>query len=83
MAHGIPVLSVDVGGVHEIVNHRQNGLLIPAAATDNEIRSALEDFIALSPEAKNTMRRNALKTYKEKFSAYQNYHSFVETVLKD
>lgn len=83
MAHGIPVLSVDVGGVHEIVNHRQNGLLIPTAATEHDIRSALTDFMELSLDAKNTMRQNAVKTYEEKFSAHQNYNSFAQTVLKD
>ena len=83
MAHGIPVLSVDVGGVHEIVTHRKNGLLIPAAATDHEIRSALEEFISLSPEIKTAMRKNAVKTFEDKFTAHKNYHSFVQTALKD
>lgn len=83
MAHGIPVLSVDVGGVHEIVAHRKNGLLIPAAATDHEIRLALEEFIAFSPETKHAMRQNAIKTYVEKFNAEKNYTEFVQTVLKN
>lgn len=83
MAHGIPVLSVDVGGVHEIVEHRKNGLLIPAAATENEIRKALEEFIAFLPETKHAMRQNAVKTYEEKFNAEKNYTAFVKTVLKD
>jgi colanic acid/amylovoran biosynthesis glycosyltransferase len=82
MAHGIPVLSVDVGGVHEIVEHRKNGLLIPAAATENEIRKALEEFIAFSPETKNAMRQNAVNTYEDKFNAQKNYTTFVQTVLK-
>jgi len=82
MAHGIPVLSVDVGGVHEIVEHRKNGLLIPAAATENEIRSALEEFIAFSPETKKAMRQNAVNTYEDKFNAQKNYTTFVQTVLK-
>ena len=83
MAHGIPVLSVDVGGVHEIVAHRKNGLLIPAAATDHEIRLALEEFIAFSPETKHAMRQNAVKTYVEKFNAEKNYTEFVQAVLKN
>jgi glycosyltransferase involved in cell wall biosynthesis len=83
MAHGIPVLSVDVGGVHEIVNHLENGLLIPAAATDHEIRLALEEFIALPPEVKTAMRKNAVKTFEDKFTAHKNYTAFVQTALKD
>lgn len=83
MAHGIPVLSVDVGGVHEIVEHRKNGLLISASATEHEIRTALEEFIAFSPETKHTMRQNAIKTSEDKFNAAKNYTAFVKTVLKD
>lgn len=83
MAHGIPVLSVDVGGVHEIVEHRKNGLLIPAAATEIEIRSALDEFIAFSSETKQAMRQNAVKTYEDKFNGQKNYTTFVKTVLKD
>jgi colanic acid/amylovoran biosynthesis glycosyltransferase len=82
MAHGIPVLSVDVGGVHEIVEHSKNGLLIPAAATENEIRLALEEYIGFSPETKNAMRQNAVKTYEDKFNAQKNYTTFAQTVLK-
>jgi hypothetical protein len=68
--------------VHEIVEHSKNGLLIPAAATENEIRLALEEYIGFSPETKNAMRQNAVKTYEDKFNAQKNYTTFVQTVLK-
>lgn len=56
MAHGVPVISTDVGGVSEIVTHEVDGLLVPSGdvatlaqsiervIADNELRSRLGEM---------------------------------------
>jgi glycosyltransferase involved in cell wall biosynthesis len=75
MAHGIPVVSTDVGGCAEIVNEN-TGVLLPKNYTDDDVRNAVylcaEKF--KSPES----RQRIQNFIKENFDAEKNYGKFVD-----
>jgi glycosyltransferase involved in cell wall biosynthesis len=75
MAHGIPVVSTDVGGCAEIVNEN-TGVLLPKNYTDEDVRNAVylcaEKF--KSPES----RQRIQNFIKESFDAEKNYGKFVD-----
>jgi glycosyltransferase involved in cell wall biosynthesis len=75
MAHGIPVVSTDVGGCAEIVNEN-TGVLLPKNYTDEDVRNAVylcaEKF--KSPES----RQRIQNFIKENFDAEKNYGKFVD-----
>jgi glycosyltransferase involved in cell wall biosynthesis len=75
MAHGIPVVSTDVGGCAEIVNEN-TGVLLPKNYTDEDVRNAVylcaEKF--KSPESRQSIQN----FIKENFDAEKNYGKFVD-----
>jgi glycosyltransferase involved in cell wall biosynthesis len=45
MSAGVPLLSVDVGAVHEIIIHRENGWLVPLSFSHDETVLSLQDAL--------------------------------------
>jgi colanic acid/amylovoran biosynthesis glycosyltransferase len=82
MGHGIPVISVDVGGISEIVKDQFNGSLLPARADSKMIAQTLESWVLKTSEERNKLRNNAYQTYIEYFSATKNYTRFLKEALQ-
>lgn len=74
LAHGIPVVATDVGGVSEAVNSNgENGVLLKPNATTAEIVSALERLLLASDEERSARREAAWRTWGEKFDSDHNH----------
>ena len=72
MAAGVPVIASNVGGIPEIVRHRENGWL-----TENEpesIAAAIRELLSDRPLARGLAAR-AQQTVTEKFSLEQMIHN--------
>ncbi len=65
-AAGVPVLATGVGGVPEVVNHGQNGWLVPAGV-DEALRQAVERLLA-DKALRRKLIEGGRKTLAEKFS---------------
>jgi len=65
MSTGLAVLTTDVKGIREIINHKENGYLVN---TDSDsIKKGLEELLG-DKELKEKIGNNARKTIEEKFS---------------
>lgn len=80
--HGIPVISVNVGGISEIVKDDENGMLLPADASSSDLAEALMSFANLSEEIRISWADNAYATYNAYFSAPKNYRKFGTEALQ-
>ncbi len=76
---GIPAIATDVGGTSEIVNN-ENGVLLKANPTKEEIVIEITNFFELSEKEIQKKRQNAYNTWKEKFNAEKNYTEFTEII---
>jgi glycosyltransferase involved in cell wall biosynthesis len=81
MSFGIPVMSTNVGGVFEIVEHNSNGILLSENPTAKEIADELVRFYQLSEEQRITLSQAAYQTWKTKFNAIENYNNFANNLL--
>ncbi len=72
MSFGVPAVVTDVGGCGEMIRTGYNGYLLPAdftaGALQNTLRHAMRDAAS--------MRENALRTWRTRFSAQENYTQF-------
>jgi colanic acid/amylovoran biosynthesis glycosyltransferase len=82
MSFGIPVIGMDVGGVSEIIENKQNGLLLDMDAPPHEIAKAIEFFYDMNDDDYSVYSSNAYKTWNARFNAEINYPRFIEDVLK-
>lgn len=73
LSFGIPAVATDVGGTHEIVVDKENGLLLPADFTGEELRERIA--LVCSGESGN-MRAKAREIWEQRCSAERNYPSF-------
>ncbi len=73
MGHAKPIIATAVGGIPEVINDNQNGLLIPPANSD-KLKSAL-CYMLENKEIQDKLGKNARKSYEEKFT--------VEKMLKN
>lgn len=80
--HGIPVISVNVGGISELVKDGLNGMLLPAAASSIELAEAIQSFANLPEETRISWADNAYATYNAYFSAPKNYRKFGTEALQ-
>ena len=82
MSYGIPVIGTNVGGVSEIIEHKNNGWLLQADPTTEEIAKAISYFYHLNTDDYNTYRHNAYETWKTKYDAEINYPAFINDFSK-
>ena len=75
MAHGIPVVSTDVGGCSEIVNEN-TGVLLPKNYTDEDVRKAV--YLCAQKFRTREARQKIQDFIKENFDAEKNYGKFVD-----
>ncbi|MBL7789778.1 MAG: glycosyltransferase [Chitinophagales bacterium] len=78
---GIPVLALDVGGCSEIVNN-ENGLLLPAEATNSDIAKAITEYLTSPQESIESKRSYSYENWKNNFSAEENYKEFVKMLTQ-
>lgn len=69
MSASIPVVATRVGGVPEIVEDRENGLLLDKDFSDEELAGAIEYFL---DEPRPNFRAAASQRWKERFSSSSN-----------
>jgi glycosyltransferase involved in cell wall biosynthesis len=79
MAHGIPVVSTDVGGCSEIVNEN-TGVLLPKNYTDEDVRKAV--YLCAEKFSSREARQKIQDFIKENFDAEKNYRKFVDFLEK-
>ena len=81
MAHGIPVVAFDLGGVREWLNDGENGLLVPEKRI---VRfSAMMEICGVTPSLLERLGKEALKSVKEKFpeeNFVNNFNTLMESV---
>ncbi len=82
MSFGIPVISTNVGGVHEIVEDAHNGFLLDANPTAEDIVLKISTFCNLSEKEKQNFRQNAINTWDTKYNAKKNYIQFVNDICQ-
>ncbi len=83
MSFGIPVLSTDVGGVKEIVDHGVNGIIVDANPTAQDIANEIKAYFALSQEQKTSMRHSAYYKWKNFYNAEINFQKFLDIALNE
>lgn len=76
MSFGIPCLGTNVGGVSEIIKDGVNGFLMPSDASAETVAKFIRKYLDLTTEEKNRLRRNAYKTWDERYNAEKNYSKF-------
>ncbi len=81
LAHGIPILSVNVGGVSEIVSSGKNGELLTANASSIEIAKTIEKWASMTESKYELQSQSGYESYLQYFSAPKNYMQFYSEVL--
>jgi glycosyltransferase involved in cell wall biosynthesis len=81
MSAGVPVIATAVGGVPEMVSHRQNGLLLDPDPEVADVSEAIETFADMPEAAYRTYAHAAWSTWNDHFNADRNYPRFIEDVL--
>lgn len=67
MAHGIPVATFAVGGLPDLIKHRHNGYCVEPGNLA-ALQECLQEWSALTQEARNHMRRQAHQTIKNRYA---------------
>lgn len=81
LGHGIPIVSLNIGGVNEIVINGQNGELLQPDANANRIASSLEKWATMDFLEYETFSKNGYEVYLKRYSASKNYQTFYNEVL--
>jgi glycosyltransferase involved in cell wall biosynthesis len=81
LAHCIPILSLNVGGVSEIVKDNLNGFLLDSDADEKIIAQKIIEFQHLSIDKRKSLIEEAFQFYLNNFSAEKNYFRFLKQEL--
>lgn len=77
MARGIPVIAFDTGALGRLIEPGKNGWLIPQGDLD-AFRRAIENWLALDDEHKQSIRRAARQRIVEEFSSRNKLPTILE-----
>lgn len=80
MSFGVPVVSVPVGGVHEAVTHRQNGILLPSYKLE-DLESAVR-ILVNEPFFLLTLGKNARQAVRDEFTVERVVNKFISAVTE-
>ncbi len=75
MSYGIPCVGTNVGGVSEIIDHGNNGIL---HGVDLSVENVAHLIQALDEDRLHAMAENAKNTWQNKFNAEKNYMAFLK-----
>jgi len=75
---GVPGLSLDVGGVKEVVND-QSGMLLPLETSVEDLAKKVTEFKS-SQMNSEAFRKQVREYFLEKFEATKNYRFFYEQI---
>lgn len=81
-AHGIPVISTNVGGVSEIVGDGYNGRLLTADANAAEVCRIVCEYIQMDKSLRYQYRCNAKRVWISKFNSEKNYQDWAESLVR-
>jgi glycosyltransferase involved in cell wall biosynthesis len=81
ISFGIPIIAMDVGGISEIVNNDDIGILLSSKSGIPEIKDALIRFYNLPENKKSMMRFNARLLWESRFNAETCYTKFIDELL--
>ena len=81
LAHGIPILSVNVGGISEIVSNGKNGELLTANASSHEIARSIDKWAKMTKSEYELHSQRGYESYLKYFSAPKNYLKFYSEIL--
>jgi len=82
LAHGIPAIGPSVGGIPEMIEHLNNGLLLGNPCGPEEVAACINQFISLDQVRRNALRVNARTTWERKFDAATNYADFAKNLAQ-
>jgi len=81
LAHCIPILSLNVGGIAEIVKDNLNGFLLESDADERKIAEKIIEFQHLSSDKRKSLSEESFNYYLNHFSAEKNYFRFLKQEL--
>lgn len=77
---GIPIIATNVGGTSEIVKDGENGFLLGAAFTSEELIKELKRVRTMTDEEYERLCQNSRSVWSRSFSAEKNYPEFYEVL---
>jgi len=80
LSFGTPVTATAVGGIPEIVEHGENGLLLPKNVAPAKIAGAFRQFYAMPDHEYEIYRKNARESWERKCAADNVYPVFYESL---
>ena len=80
LSFGIPVMGTMVGGMDEIID-QSNGFSLPKNVVVKDAAAMIRNYFLSDRETKEKYRKNAFRTWQEKFNATVNYPKFIEEIL--
>ncbi|MCR4278493.1 MAG: glycosyltransferase [bacterium] len=82
IAYGLPVIGYEIGGIPEMVDHGENGFLVPHGDRDALVRS-LKIFASLTAEEHDRMATASYELSRTKFPDWDEHLSLIEKVYRD
>jgi len=67
MASGVPIIAGDVGGIHEIIEHGENGYLLKLNSIENELQLRLLELLG-DASKRQQFGENGVRIVREKFT---------------
>jgi glycosyltransferase involved in cell wall biosynthesis len=81
LSFGIPVIATNVGGTKELIDDNV-GKLLPSDISSEELSKHIANFIILSNDNIEQIRKNAFQRWNDKVNAVKNYTDFAKRLLK-
>lgn len=76
MSFGVPCIATDVGGTGELVLDGENGALLPADATAEQLAGAVRAIADMADGDYQALRARARAFWRERYDAADNYTAF-------
>ncbi|MGM9680282.1 MAG: glycosyltransferase, partial [Eubacteriales bacterium] len=78
MSFDIPVIATAVGGTPELVDDGENGFLLPADFTDDQLAALIRRMMDMPEPEYQLFRENARKKFEQDYNAIPNYRKFIK-----